>query len=124
MLQINIFIKGVKMLFCQHSSSDSGLFVGKLESDILGCDVVNEYILRQGDSFENTKFIVIDFKKHEAWLLDDEWIHFNVIRYNGSTYKPNIIIANSHYYKVLYEDYIDIINYRKKHKAIINALDL
>ena len=112
------------MLFCQHSSSDSGLFVGKLESDILGCNMVNEYILKQGDSFENTKFIVIDFKKHEAWLLDDEWIHFNVIRYNGSTYKPNIIIANSHYYKVLYEDYIDIINYRNKHKVIINALDL
>ena len=109
------------MLFCQHSSNDSGLFIGKLETDVLGCDVVNEYIPKQGDSFKNTTFIIIDFNKHEAWLLDDEWIYFNVVRRNGSTYKPNVIVVNSHYKKVFYKDYIDIINYRNENKVIPNC---
>ena len=109
------------MLFCQHSSNDSGLFIGKLETDVLGHDVVNEYIPKQGDSFKNTTFIIIDFNKHEAWLLDDEWIYFNVIRSNGSTHKPNVIVVNSHYKKVFYKDYTDIINYRNENKAIPNC---
>ena len=110
------------MLFCQHSSNDSGLFIGKLETDVLGCDVVNEYIPKQGDSFKNTTFIIIDFNKHEAWLLDDEWIYFNVVRRNGSTYKPNVIVVNSHYKKVFYDDYIDIIKYRDDDKLISNII--
>jgi len=112
------------MLFCQHGSTDSGLFIGKLETDLLGCDVVNEFIPAQGDSFKNVTFVIIDFNKREAWLLDDEWIYFNVIRHNGSTYKPNIIVATSHYQKVLYSDYSDIINYRNECKAIPNAIVL
>lgn len=112
------------MLFCQHGSTDSGLFIGKLETDLLGCDVVNEYIPAQGDSFKNVTFVIIDFNRREAWLLDDEWIYFNVIRHNGSTYKPNIIVATSHYQKVFYSDYTDIINYRNKCKAISNTIVL
>lgn len=110
------------MLFCQHGSTDTGLFIGKLETNALGFDVVNEYIPIQGDSFKNTTFVVIDFNKHEAWLLNDEWIHFNVVRRNGPTCKPNIIVANSNYKKVFYSDYVDIISYRNKHKAIQNAI--
>ena len=71
-----------------------------METDVLGYDIVNEYVPKQGDSFKNTKFIVIDSGKHEAWLLNDELIYFNVIRRNGSSHKPNIIIANSYYKKV------------------------
>lgn len=111
-------------MFCRHSSTDSGLFIGKLETDVFGNDVVNEYIPVQGNSFKNTIFIVIDFNKREAWLLDDEQIYFNVVRHNGSTYKPNIIIATSDYKKVFYNDYIDIIRYRNKHKAIPNTMVL
>ena len=112
------------MLFCQHSSNESGLFIGKLETDVLGFNVVNEYIPYQGDSFKNTIFVIIDFDKREAWLLNDEWIYFDVVRCNGSTYKPNIIVATSNYKKVFYKDYIDIIKYQNKHKAIPNAIDL
>ena len=112
------------MLFCQHGSTDSGLFIGKLETDLLGYDVVNEYIPAQGDSFKNVTFVIIDFNKREAWLLDDEWIYFNVIRHNGSTYKPNIIVATSHYQKVLYSDYSDIINYQNKYEANSNTIVL
>ena len=110
------------MLFCKHSSSDNGLFIGKLETDVLGYDIVNEYVPKQGDSFKNTKFIVIDSGKHEAWLLNDELIYFNVIRRNGSSHKPNIIIANSYYKKVFYNDYIDIIKYRDDDKLISNII--
>ena len=112
------------MLFCQHGSTDSGLFIGKLETDVLGFNVVNEYIPDQGDSFKNTIFVIIDFDKREAWLLNDEWIYFDVVRHNGSTYKPNIIVATSNYKKVFYKDYIDIIKYRNEHKAIPNTIDL
>ena len=110
------------MLFCKHSSSDNGLFIGKLETDVLGYDIVNEYVPKQGNSFKNTKFVVIDSCKREAWLLDDELIYFNVIRRNGSSYKPNIIIANSNYKKVFYDDYIDIIKYRDDDKLISNII--
>lgn len=110
------------MLFCKHSSSDNGLFIGKLETDVLGYDIVNECVPKQGNSFKNTKFIVIDSGKREAWLLDDERIYFNVIRRNGSSHKPNIIIANSHYKKVFYNDYIDIIKYRDDDDELISNI--
>lgn len=102
------------MLFSQHGSTDSGLFIGKLETDVLGFDVVNEYIPNQGDNFQNTTFVVMDLHNHETWLLEDEWIKFNVIRCNGSTYRPNIIVANCNYKRGFFDDYINIIKYKKR----------
>ena len=114
------------MLFCQHGSTENGLFIGKLETDALGFDVVNEYIPEQGDSFEKTTFIVMDLHNKETWVLEDDWIYFNVVRRNGSSYKPNIIVANCNFKKGYFSDYIDIIKKHPKQRStvIINDMSL
>lgn len=109
------------MLFCQHGSTENGLFIGKLETDVLGSEVVNEYIPDQGDSFKNTKFIIMDFNKHKAWLLEDDWIYFNIVRHNGTSHKPNIIVANCNYKEVYFDDYLENIKYHKDKHTIENT---
>lgn len=109
------------MLFCQHGSTENGLFIGKLETDVLGSEVVNEYIPDQGDSFKNTKFVIMDFNKHKAWLLEDDWIYFNIVRRNGNSYKPNIIVANCNYKEVYFDDYLENIKYHKDKHTIENT---
>ena len=111
-------------MFCQHGSTENGLFIGKLESDELGFDVVNEFIPKQGDNFKNTTFIIMDFNTRKAWILDDEWIHFNVIRRNGNSRKPTIIVSNSNYRTGYFSDYEDIIQYHKSTSVIQNTFDL
>ena len=111
-------------MFCQHSSTGNGLFVGKLETDIFNNDVVNEFIPHQGEVLENQTIIVIDFSNKKVWKIKDDWIKFNLIRCNGQSSRPSIIVAECNNYASDYlNDYLDIIHYRNTmRRSILNQM--
>lgn len=110
-------------MFCQHSSTVNGLFVGKLETDGFNNNIVNEIIPHQGEVLENQTIVIIDFNNKKVWKLRDDWIKFNLIRCNGQTSRPNIIIVDcKNYISDYFNDYVDIIHYRNTRINILNQM--